>query len=488
MERTGLNFENTYMDLPGAFYSVDSPARFTDPQVVVVNDCLAESLGLDFSGLRDDEKAALFSGGLTPEGTAPFSQAYAGHQFGNFTMLGDGRAHMLGEHVTPEGERFDIQFKGSGRKRYSRRGDGLAAIGPMLREYIISEAMHGLGIPTTRSLAVVSTGELVRRERPLPGAVLTRVASSHIRVGTFEYAAAMQQPELLATLLDYTIDRHFPELKDSENKATALLQAVMEKQVPLIVNWMRVGFIHGVMNTDNMVLCGETIDYGPCAFMDSYNADQVFSSIDQHGRYAYSNQPKLAHWNLARLAEAILGLMDKDQEKAVEMAKGVLRNFSDLYKDQWMEMMRQKLGLLGEEESDEKLATDLLGWMHKHGADFTNTFRDLSSDWDPNNTPSCSLYAKEDFKAWYERYAERRVAHGQTVEDAVERMRRANPIVIPRNHMVEAALAKGESGDLDPMHELLAVLKDPYDYKGDTEKFQEPPAPSDRVYQTFCGT
>ena len=488
MKRTRFNFENTYTSLPAAFFHLDSPTEFPNPQLVIVNHELAKSMSLDFSTLPDDQQAALFCGNLVPEGSEPFSQAYAGHQFGNFTMLGDGRAHMMGEHVTPNDERFDIQFKGSGPTPYSRRGDGLAAIGPMLREYIISEAMHALGIATTRSLAVVTTGKMVMRERPLPGAVMTRVASSHIRVGTFEFAAATQKPELLSAILEYTIKRHFPELKNSEMKALSLLRSVMDRQICLMVNWMRVGFIHGVMNTDNMALSGESIDYGPCAFMNSYNPDQVFSSIDQHGRYAYSNQPKLAHWNLARLAEALLPLIDEDADKAEELAKEVLNEFDDSYQKERLTMMRQKLGLLGEleseEESDEKLISDLLEWMHKHGADFTNTFRDLSAA----TTPTGQHYDNEEFTRWYTRYTARRLEHGQSMEASIKCMQAVNPSVIPRNYIVEQALEEAESGDLSLMHELLAALKSPYDSNEKNEKFQTAPHPSDKAYQTYCGT
>ena len=485
-QRTGFHFENTYLSLPSPFYSVDSPTGFKAPQVVLLNSDLVTSLGLDFSDLSEDEQAALFSGALIPDGTAPFSQAYAGHQFGNFTNLGDGRAHMLGEHVTPDGERFDIQFKGSGRTRYSRGGDGFAAIGPMCREYIISEAMHGLGIPTTRSLAVVTTGESVQRDRPLAGSVLTRVASSHIRVGTFEYAAAMQNPELLLSLVNYTIERHFPEFKESDTKALALLESVIQRQIYLIVHWMRVGFIHGVMNTDNMVLCGESIDFGPCAFMDTYNPDQVFSSIDKQGRYAYSNQPSIALWNLARLAEALLPLIDDEQEKAVEMAQSLLSQFEDQYAKQWLAMMRQKLGLCtsGDAEEDRNLIDELLNWMHQNGADFTNTFRDLSQ----NEAPTADHYDNDAFTAWYERYTKRRRAHGQTLESSIEMMRLTNPVVIPRNHFVERALADVNEGNLTTMLALLAALKNPYDYSLESTKFQTPPEPSSQPYQTFCGT
>lgn len=484
MKETGFNFQNTYTDLPSAFYHVDSPVEFAKPEVVVVNEELEASLGLDFSLLSEDEKALLFCGNAIPDGSVPFSQAYAGHQFGNFTMLGDGRAHMLGEHVTPEGERFDLQFKGSGPTPYSRRGDGLAAIGPMLREYIISEAMHGLGIPTTRSLAVVSTGEKIMRERALPGAVLTRVASSHIRVGTFEYAAALQRPELLLELLNYTVERHFPACCASERKALDLLRSVMERQVLLIVQWMRVGFIHGVMNTDNMALSGESIDFGPCAFMDSYNPDQVFSSIDQYGRYAFSNQAPIAQWNLARLAEALLPLIDRDENKAVEQAKEILLLFQENYEKEYLTMMRQKLGLLAKRDEDEKLIAALLDWMQQAGADYTNTFRDLSS----MSHLSGEIYGNSQFLAWYTRYEKRRDEDEQSIEESVRLMRSVNPTVIPRNHLVEKALELGEADDLEFMHELLAALKNPYDYENEALEFQSPPEPSDRFYQTFCGT
>jgi len=477
----GFNFDNSYLTLPEAFFDMGSPAEFTAPCVAIVNENLATEIGLDFSGLSSEEKAKLFCGNLIPEGTSPFSQAYAGHQFGNFTNLGDGRAHMLGEHLTPEGVRLDIQFKGSGRTHYSRRGDGLAAVGPMHREYILSEAMHALGIPTTRSLAVVHTGEPILRERSLPGAVLTRIASSHIRVGTFEYAAATRNLDNLNALLDYTVERHFPELAESQTKAMCLLRAVMERQIQLIVDWMRVGFIHGVMNTDNVLLSGETIDYGPCAFIDRYNPDQVFSSIDQQGRYAYANQAPITQWNLVRLAEALLPVMGSDLEACAKEAEELLISFEQLYQKAWLQMMRRKLGLLGEENDDEKLITDLLEYMHRTGADFTNTFKDLST----TDQPAIN---DEVFTAWYLRYKNRRLKHGQSIENSLAEMQSVNPFVIPRNHQVEHALTEAESNNLEPMHLLLSALKNPYDYTQACESYHSPPEPSDRVYQTFCGT
>ena len=344
-------------------------------------------------------------------------------------------------------------------------------------------------------MAVIATGDQVYREKALPGAVLTRVASSHIRVGTFEYAAALQKPELLAELLDYTIDRHYPELKQSESKALDLLHAVMERQVGLIVNWIRVGFIHGVMNTDNMLLSGESIDFGPCAFMDSYNPDQVFSSIDQYGRYAFSNQAPIAQWNLARLAEALLPLIDESDEKAVEQAKEILLSYQGLYEKAYLDMMRQKLGLLGKDQADEKLIADLLDWMQQQGADYTNTFRDLSlhaADEDAKQAeevPDDEIYQKAEFKDLYSRYSVRRLEYGQSFEDSIKLMQSVNPIVIPRNHIVEQALEQGEAGNLSLMYRLLKKLKHPYDYKTCRDStFQSPPPPSDRVYQTFCGT
>jgi len=484
MTNLSFNFDTTYTDLPKVFFYVDSPIEFKTPKVVVFNEALAESMGLDFSKFSEDEQAVLFCGNQIPDGTVPFSQAYAGHQFGHFAMLGDGRAHMLGEHVTPDGRRLDIQFKGSGPTPYSRRGDGLAAIGPMLREYIISEGMYALGIPTTRSLAVVSTGKDILRENYLPGAVLTRVASSHIRVGTFEFAAATREPENISALMNYTIERHFPELQGSETKAVDLLRAVMDRQISLIVHWMRVGFIHGVMNTDNMVLCGESIDFGPCAFMDAYNPAQVFSSIDQNGRYAYANQPPIAQWNLARLAEALLPVMGENMEESAAEAEALLLSFEGVYHNAWLTMMREKLGLLGKEDFDEALVNELLEWMHQYGADFTNTFRDLSNAGKPRG----DNYDREEFSAWYDRYEDRRLKHGQSIEASIVSMRKVNPIVIPRNHLVEQALSDGEAGNLETMNELLMVLQSPYSYGQTDEKFQSPPELSDRVYQTFCGT
>ena len=399
----GWNFDNSYTRLPEAFYVRLNPVPVRAPKLIVFNAALAQFLGLNPDALKGDECVTVFSGNRIPEGAEPLAQAYAGHQFGSFTMLGDGRAILLGEQVTPKGERFDIQFKGSGKNPFSRRGDGRAALGPMLREYIISEALHALDIPTTSSLAVVTTGEQVFRETVLQGAILTRTAASHIRVGTFEYAAARDNPDELRTLADYTIRRHFPDLAAAENPYFALLGAVMERQASLVARWLMVGFIHGVMNTDNMVLCGETIDYGPCAFMDAYDPNTVFSSIDHNGRYAYGRQPQIAQWNLAQFAETLLPLIDEGRQKAVSMASNAITGFQDTFRQYWLKGMRAKLGILNEEDADGALVEDLLDGMHRHGADFTTTFRDLSSV----SLPEASMFRAPDFKQWFERWQAR---------------------------------------------------------------------------------
>lgn len=484
MHKNGFNFDNTYLELPEVFYTQLNPVSVSSPKMVILNHDLATSLGLDFSELGENDQASLFAGNTLPEESTPFAQAYAGHQFGHFTMLGDGRAHILGEQITPEAKRFDIQFKGSGRTPYSRGGDGRAVLGPMLREYLISEAMHGLAIPTTRSLAVVTTGEDVIRETHLPGAILTRVAASHIRIGTFEFAASQRNASLVEALLDYTIDRHDPGSKDAENKALAFLHSVIDRQSDLIVHWMRVGFIHGVMNTDNMALSGETIDYGPCAFMDWYDPDTVFSSIDHNGRYAYSNQPLIANWNIARLAEALLPLIHEDIEKAIEIAKETVNGFSDVYKKKWLSMMRAKLGLSGKQMEDEMLITDLLDWMQKNQADYTNTFRDLSQE----HKPTESIYECVEFETWYERWRARQMKNSKPLSSSTNMMKSTNPAIIPRNHIVEEALEAAQAGDFTRFHDFHAILKEPYKDDETIKPYQTPPAPGERVHQTFCGT
>ena len=484
MEDCGFKLEHTYTDLPEVFYQRHSPVPVSAPKVIILNHELSLSMGLDFSGISDKDQATLFSGNKLPEKADPYAQAYAGHQFGNFTILGDGRAILWGEHITPDEKRLDIQFKGAGRTPYSRGGDGRAALGPMLREYIISEAMHALRIPTTRSLAVVATGEPVRRETFLPGAILTRVASSHIRVGTFQFAIIQDDKILLKSLLDHTIERHYPELIDSENKAIDLLKAMMTRQAYLIVNWMRVGFIHGVMNTDNMTLSGETIDYGPCAFMDAYDPNTVFSSIDRMGRYAYANQPKIAQWNIARLAETLLPLLHEDIDKAVEIAKEAVFTFSDIYQEKWLSMMRSKLGLFGALEGDAQLIYDLLNWMQTNHADYTNTFRDLSQE----EKPSGKLYEQSTFQKWHDQWQARLKQNTKPIQSSLCIMKNNNPSIIPRNHKTEEALEAAYHGDLNPLHNLLNALKKPYKDNEDLTEYKTPPTPSERVYQTFCGT
>ncbi len=481
----GWKFDNSYARLPEAFYARLNPTPVRTPKLVIFNAGLAQYLGLNPDALKGEAGAAVFSGNRLPAGADPLSQAYAGHQFGTFTMLGDGRAILLGEQVTPKGERFDIQFKGSGRTPFSRQGDGRAALGPMLREYIISEALHALNIPTTRSLAVVTTGEPVFRETPLQGAILTRTAASHIRVGTFEYAAARGDPDEIRTLADYTLRRHFPDLAADGNPYLALLRAVMERQASLVARWLMVGFIHGVMNTDNMILCGETIDYGPCAFMDAYDPDTVFSSIDHDGRYAYGRQPRIAQWNLARFAETLVPLIHEEQEKSVSMATEAISGFSDTFRRHWLAGMRAKLGLLNQEADDGALAAELLGCMHRHAADFTNTFRDLAS----GSLPEASLFRAPDFNRWFERWQARRNRQPDTGEASRRLMNTHNPAVIPRNHRVEEALeAAVERADFTVMEKLLRVLSRPYQDPPRQAGYHLPPPPSTEPYRTFCGT
>jgi len=481
----GWNFDNSYAGLPEMFYSRIEPNPVADPGLVVLNEPLAAALGLDAEALKSGEGIAAFAGNEMPEGSLPLAEAYAGHQFGHFTMLGDGRAMLIGEQITPAGERFDIQLKGSGRTPYSRGGDGRAALGPMLREYIISEAMHGLGIPTTRSLAVVTTGEPVYRETVLPGAVLTRVAASHIRVGTFQYAAGGGTIDDLRALADYTWNRHYADADPGDNRYLALLKEVIRRQGELIAKWQLAGFIHGVMNTDNMALSGETIDYGPCAFMDAYDPATVFSSIDKQGRYAYGNQPNIAAWNLARLAESLLPLLHEEEEKAIELAEEAIKGFVDSFYSRWMNGMRAKLGLFHEEPEDESLIKALLDLMREHQADYTNTFKALTF----GKLENVAMSDVEGFREWHARWQERLSRQPESAEEARQLMMNSNPAVIPRNHRVEEALkAAVETGDLSVMHKLLAVLRNPYAHTPEQEEYAALSEPSAHPYRTFCGT
>ena len=482
---TGWNFDNSYSRLPESFFSRVAPNPVRAPKLIILNRPLAASLGLDAEALNSDDGVAVLAGNKIPEGALPLAQAYAGHQFGHFTMLGDGRALLLGEQITPLGERLDIQLKGSGRTPYSRQGDGRAALGPMLREYIISEAMHALGIATTRSLAVVTTGESVIRETELPGAILTRVAASHLRVGTFQYISKWGSEEDLRALADYTLRRHFPEVDDDANRYLVLLHEVIKRQAKLIAKWQLVGFIHGVMNTDNMALSGETIDYGPCAFMDAYDPATVFSSIDIHGRYAFGNQPHIAAWNLARFAETLLPLLHVDEAQAVELAEDAISDFIELYRRNWLAGMRAKLGIFNEEPEDESLIEDLLELMQKHRADYTNTFRALTFD-KPEDT---GMLVTAGFARWQELWQARLGRQQELKASSQQLMRSSNPALIPRNHRVEDALeAAVNHGDYSVMERLLVVLSNPYAHSPEQIEYSALPAPATRPYRTFCGT
>lgn len=485
VEKIGWNFDNSYLELPGYCYTKAHPIPVSDPHIVIVNSQLATKLGLTLDASSEKELAQLFSGNVLPKHSIPLAQAYAGHQFGHFTPLGDGRAHLLGEHITPEGNRVDIHLKGSGKTPYAKRGDGRAALGPMLREYILSEAMHNLGIPTTRSLAVVTTGEKVYRQCPLQGAILTRVASSHMRIGTFQYLATQNDVKALKHLADYAIARHYPELKASHEPYLALITAVMNKQINLVVGWLRVGFIHGVMNTDNITISGETIDYGPCAFLDAYDPEAVFSSIDQMKRYAYANQPPITQWNLARFAESLIPLLHKDIDEATALAEEIIQSFNIIFQKAWLSMMRRKLGLFGEDKADEMLIADLLKWMAHHHADYTNTFRDLIS----HHMPQGGYYESDVFQEWWRRWLTRLKQNSASMESAFCLMGENNPAIIPRNHQVEKALsAAEEKSDFSKLHKILEVLSEPYLDNPKYKEFQKPPKPEERVHQTFCGT
>ena len=482
-KETGWNLRNSYAELPNIFFTPLDPNPVSSPKIVKFNDSLAASLGLQKEQLQSQEGVSILAGNSVPKGAFPLAQAYAGHQFGHFNMLGDGRAMLIGEQVTPSGERVDLQLKGSGRTPYSRGGDGRAALGPMLREYMISEAMQALGVPTTRSLAVVTTGESIVREKELPGAILTRVASSHLRFGTFQFAAKWGTVENLQALADYALERHFSHIEKNEKKYLSLLQEVIKRHATLVAKWQLIGFIHGVMNTDNMTISGETIDYGPCAFMDTYDPETVFSSIDVQGRYAYQNQPGITGWNLARFAEALLPLLDQDIEKAVEIAQNAVTEFPKLYRENWLAGMQAKLGLFNEEKEDEALFQELLTMMKTYKADYTNTFRALTF----NKLGKSDLFESEEFAQWQELWQKRLGRQKQSKAESEELMKHNNPAVIPRNHRVEAALDAAQKGDYSVMEDLLEVLSSPYE-SPDQSEYCTPSAPSNQPYQTYCGT
>ncbi|WP_293981444.1 YdiU family protein [uncultured Clostridium sp.] len=479
-----LKLENTYINLPEIFYSKQYPDEVPSPDIVMFNDSLAEELGLDVEFLKSSSGTGVLSGNKILEDSTPIAQAYAGHQFGYFTMLGDGRAVLLGEFLSKSGERFDLQLKGSGVTPYSRGGDGKASLGPMLREYIISEAMNALGIKTTRSLAVTKTGESVIREEILKGAVLSRISSSHIRVGTFQYAANFGSTDDVKALADYTLERHFKKDGYGDNPYLYLLKEVIKRQAELIAQWQLVGFIHGVMNTDNMSICGETIDYGPCAFMDTYNPNTVFSSIDRNGRYAYGNQPKIGVWNLARFAETLLPLLNEDSDECVKIAESILGEFNKLYFSNWYSGMRKKLGLFNEEENDKNLINDLLNIMKNEHEDYTNTFYYLTT----GHVEKLKMFKSEKFKSWHKSWKDRLEKQDNSKEDVRNLMEKSNPALIPRNHRVEEALESAVNGDYSVFNSLLDALKKPYDYSNVDEYYVKLPEGGNCQYKTYCGT
>jgi len=485
-------FQNTYATLPERFFARLAPTPVAAPRLIALNRPLAHALGLDPHWLESPDGLAFLSGNAVPTGASPLAQAYAGHQFGHFNpQLGDGRANLLGEISTPDGRQRDIQLKGSGRTPFSRNGDGRAALGPVLREYIVSEAMHALGIPTTRALAAISTGEPVLRETVLPGAILTRIASSHIRVGTFQYFAARQDTEALETLTQYALDRHYPAQHNNENPALALLNAVIAAQSSLIAQWMGIGFIHGVMNTDNSAISGETIDYGPCAFMDRYNPATVFSFIDENGRYAYQNQPSIALWNLTRLAEALLPLIDPNENTAIEYAQTALAKFEPSFQAHFLRIMRAKLGLLTKQDNDAALIRAFLNLMHTNDADFTRSFRALSHlAENPDDPRAQDEFTNPDtFRDWAETWHTRLAQETVSPHNRAARMKAANPALIPRNHQIEAAIKAAVShNDFHPFERLTTALATPYTETQDFADLALPPTPEERVTNTFCGT
>lgn len=495
-----IPFDNSYARELTGFYAACQPAKVASPALLFFNRSLAEELRLGLADQDASALAALFSGNTLPEGAQPIAQAYSGHQFGQFNpQLGDGRALLIGEVIDIHGRRRDIAFKGSGRTPFSRRGDGKAAVGPMLREVLIGEAMHALGIPATRALAVVSTGEPVYRERTLPGAILTRIAASHLRVGTFQYVAAHGTPEMLRQLADYSLARHFPELAGAADRHLGFLRAVAERQAALVAQWLHVGFIHGVMNTDNMAISGETIDFGPCAFMEAYDPHAVFSSIDERGRYAYAAQPQIARWNLARLAETLLPLFADDEGRAIELATEVIEGFMARYQHYWLTGLRAKLGLSGQVDHGDSIDTALgeswLDLLHAQQVDFTLAWRRLADAAAGDEAPLRSLFAGQPgLNRWLERWRARCAAEDTAGADAgparAMSMRRVNPWLIPRNHRVEEALdAASENGDLAPFERLLQALRYPYDTNPAHAGYAEPASSAFMAeFRTFCGT
>ncbi len=486
-----FNFDNTYAKQLEGFYSACQSAVIPSPKLIKINSELAKQLNLNLDGSTVSEQLNIFSGNELPDESSPLAQVYAGHQFGGFSpQLGDGRALLLGEVLDKKGKRFDIQLKGSGRTPYSRGGDGKAGIGPVLREYMLSEAMHALNVPTTRALAAVTTGEMIMREKPIPGAVLTRVASSHIRIGTFQYFAARGEVEKIRQLADYTIARHYPELIETDNPYLNLLDAVCDAQALLVSKWMLIGFVHGVMNTDNMTVSGETIDYGPCAFIDSYNPAAVYSSIDKQGRYALQNQPPIAQWNLARFAETLLPLIDSDQEHSIELVTSVLNKFPEKYSEYWLNGMRSKLGLKSSQETDLEIVNDLLAQLHEYQVDYTNFFRDLAEVILGDDKAAHKYFSNVmAFEKWLARWKDRLSNESMTAEESAQLMKQVNPVYIPRNHKVEEVIeAAMLNDDYSKFEMLLEVLSQPYQVQSGKEEYAQPAPKEFGTYQTFCGT
>jgi len=486
-----FTFDNSFARTLQDFYFFCEAAYATAPKLLLFNDSLAEELGLEPSTLNSESGSAIFSGNVIPEGAQPLAQVYAGHQFGGFSpQLGDGRALLLGEMIDTLGRRRDIQLKGSGRTPFSRGGDGKATLGPVLREYLIGESMHALGVPTTRALAAVTTGEMVNRERPLPGAILTRVAASHIRIGTFQYFAARGAIDKVRELADYAIARHYPATPGVENPYLTFFKSVTEAQAALVARWMSLGFIHGVMNTDNMTVSGETIDYGPCAFMDAYSAQTVFSSIDTHGRYAYANQPAILSWNLARLAETLIPLVNSDKDIAIGLLTDAVQDVGRVYEAHWLSAMRSKIGLWTKYPSDLELINDLLSLMEDSHADFTLVFRHLSKFLLGDDSQVRRHFGlSASFDAWSQRWQSRMKPEGIRAETRALAMDRINPIYIPRNHKVEEALSAAvDHNDMKPFSRLLEVLSHPFDDMEGSEDYATPGPQLNMPYQTFCGT
>lgn len=474
-----FNFDNSYINLPSILYSFQHPTPVAAPHMVIFNANLAKKLAINHQAASYKEWTAFLSGNALSKGSQPIAQSYAGHQYGNFTMLGDGRAILLGEHIAPNLERYDIQLKGAGPTPYSRNGDGRGTLTSMLREYLISEYMYALGIPTTRSLSVVSTGEYVKRNKALKGGILTRVSKGHIRIGTFQYAAS-QGEKTLKALADYTINRLYPALKNHKNKYLEFFKVVIKRQCLLVAQWQSVGFIHGVLNTDNVSIVGETMDYGPCAFMNTYDPKTVFSAIDRFGRYAYENQPKIIKWNLARLAEALLPLFHSDKTESVQLAEKTLSTFDTSYSDAWQKVMRQKLGLFNKSPQDMKLINELLDLMKTNKLDYTNTFYELS-----RKKKKCSI---EVLQPWFNQWYKRRQQQSETWTDVQLVMKYHNPYIIPRNYLVEKVLAAAAANDFEPFNNLLTALLHPYDDDKEKSDYTTPPNSEEEIRETYCGT